>query len=219
MKSVIKNTNDIISKKTAKILINIGSINFSPNKPFKLTSGKFSPVYCDCRRIISFPKERTKLINFATKKIKNESFFNKITNISGGETAGIPFSALIASKLNLPMTYIRKEKKKFGKKEQIEGILNKSENVILVEDLITDGGSKLSFINALEEKKVKLRAIFVIFNYGIFFNKFQHKNQSIKLIHLTTWKDVIQVAFSMNKINLKEKKIIIDFLKEIGVKN
>ena len=91
--------------------------------------------------------------------------------------------------------------------------------MILVEDLITDGGSKLSFINALEEKKGKLRAIFVIFNYGIFFNKFQHKNKSIKLIHLTTWKDVVQMAFSMNKITLKEKKIINDFLKEIGVKN
>lgn len=211
--------NDTISKKSAEILLKIGSINFSPNKQFKLTSGKYSPVYCDCRRIISFPKERTKLINFAIEKLKNEKFFDKITNISGGETAGIPFSALIASKLNLPMTYIRKQKKKFGRKEQIEGILKKSEKVILVEDLITDGGSKLNFINVLLEQKAILKAILVIFNYGIFYDKFIFNDKNIKLIHLTSWRDVIEVAIKMKKISMKDKNTIIHFLSKLGVKN
>ena len=102
-----------ISFKSAEILLNLGCVNFSPKKQFKLTSGKFSPVYCDCRRLISFPKERKKLINYAVQKIKNSKNFKKINNIAGGESAGIPFATLIAQKLKYPMVYIRKEQKKF----------------------------------------------------------------------------------------------------------
>ena len=134
-----------ISEKAAEILIDLKCINFSPKKQFKLTSGKKSPVYCDCRRIISFPKERKRLIDFGITKLKEKSKFNNVTNIAGGESAGIPFAAFIAQKLNLPMTYIRKEKKKFGKNSQIEGLLNQKDNVLLAEDLMTDGGSKLKF--------------------------------------------------------------------------
>ena len=107
---------DNISDKAAEILIDIGSVNFSPNKPFKLTSGKYSPVYCDCRRIISFPKERKMLMDFAINIISKKGILKKITNISGGETAGIPFSSFIASELELPMTYIRKKKRIWEKR-------------------------------------------------------------------------------------------------------
>ena len=208
-----------ISDKAAEILIDIGSVNFSPDKPFKLTSGKFSPVYCDCRRIISFPVERKKLIKFAITKIKERGFFEEITNIAGGETAGIPFSSLIASELNLPMTYIRKQKKEFGKKEQIEGIMKKSDNVILVEDLLTDGGSKLEFINAIENKGAEIRAIFVIFNYGIFKNYFSYNRKMIDLIYLTRWENILKVAKIKKKISEKDIKKIWFFLKTLGVKN
>ena len=95
-----------ISFKTAEVLINLKCINFSPKKQFKLTSGKKSPVYCDCRRLISFPKERELLIKFAVKKIKNLKNFKKIKSIAGGESAGIPFASYISSKLKLPMVYI-----------------------------------------------------------------------------------------------------------------
>ena len=135
---------------TAEILLDLKCINFSPKKQFKLTSGKKSPIYCDCRRLISFPKEMKTITNLAVKKIKSLNNLKKISNIAGGESAGIPFATLIASKLNLPMTYIRKEKKKFGKNSQIEGVIRPKENVILVEDLMTDGGSKLTFFQALE---------------------------------------------------------------------
>ena len=104
-----------ISEKAAEILIDLKCINFSPKKQFKLTSGKKSPVYCDCRRIISFPEEREKLIDFGISKLKEKPKFKKISNIAGGESAGIPFAAFIAQKLNLPMTYIRKEKKNLVK--------------------------------------------------------------------------------------------------------
>ena len=92
---------------------------------------------------------------------------NSITNIAGGESAGIPYASLLAQKLKLPLSYIRKERKKFGKKSQIEGNIKYNDKVLLVEDLITDGSSKYNFIEAVEEVGGRIKAIFVIFNYGI----------------------------------------------------
>ena len=204
---------------TAEILLDLKCINFSPKKQFKLTSGKKSPIYCDCRRLISFPKEMKTITNLAVKKIKSLNNLKKISNIAGGESAGIPFASLIASKLNLPMTYIRKEKKKFGKNSQIEGVIRPKENVILVEDLMTDGGSKLRFFQALENAKCDIKALFVIFNYGIIEKNFKFKKKKISLISLTNWSAVLKVARKKNIINEKDILIIYDFLRSIGVKN
>ena len=204
---------------TAEILLDLKCINFSPKKQFKLTSGKKSPIYCDCRRLISFPKEMKIITNLAVKKIKSLNNLKKISNIAGGESAGIPFATLIASKLNLPMTYIRKEKKKFGKNSQIEGVIRPKENVILVEDLMTDGGSKLRFFQALENAKCDIKALFVIFNYGIIEKNFKFKKKKISLISLTNWSAVLKVARKKNIINEKDILIIYDFLRSIGVKN
>jgi len=204
---------------TAEILLDLKCINFSPKKQFKLTSGKKSPIYCDCRRLISFPKEMKTITNLAVKKIKSLNNLKKISNIAGGESAGIPFATLIASKLNLPMTYIRKEKKKFGKNSQIEGVIKPKENVILVEDLMTDGGSKLRFFQALENAKCDIKALFVIFNYGIIEKNFKFKKKKISLISLTNWSAVLKVARKKNIINEKDILIIYDFLRSIGVKN
>ena len=204
---------------TAEILLDLKCINFSPKKQFKLTSGKKSPIYCDCRRLISFPKEMKTITNLAVKKIKSLNNLKKISNIAGGESAGIPFATLIASKLNLPMTYIRKEKKKFGKNSQIEGVIRPEENVILVEDLMTDGGSKLRFFQALENAKCDTKALFVIFNYGIIEKNFIFKKKKISLISLTNWSAVLKVARKKNIINEKDIMIINDFLRSIGVKN
>ena len=208
-----------ISYLAAETLIDIGAVNFSPKKKFKLTSGKFSPVYCDCRKIISFPKERKRLMEFALNIIKDKSFFKKITNISGGETAGIPFSSFLSSKLNLPMTYIRKEKKKFGKKSQIEGIMTKNDHVILVEDLITDGGSKLEFLRAIENSGAKIEAIFVIFNYGIFQDFFNYKKKKINLISLTNWKCILEVVENKKILTSDELSIVKNFLETLNIKN
>jgi len=204
---------------TAEILLNLKCINFSPKKQFKLTSGKKSPIYCDCRRLISFPKEMKTITNLAVKKIKSLNNLKKVSNIAGGESAGIPFATLIASKLNLPMTYIRKEKKKFGKNSQIEGVIKPKENVILVEDLMTDGGSKLKFFQALENAKCDTKALFVIFNYGIIEKNFKFKKKKITLVSLTNWNAVLKVARKKKIINEKDIMIINDFLKSIGVKN
>lgn len=208
-----------ISIQSAEILIDIGSVNFNVKKRFKLTSGKLSPVYCDCRRIISFPSERKKLISFLIKKLKSKDYFKSINNISGGETAGIPFASFVSSKLNLPMTYIRKQKKEFGRKEQIEGIIKEKDEVLLIEDLITDGGSKWDFLKAVKEKKAITRAIAVIFNYGLYENFITYKKKKIDLISLTNWKYILYVAKKKEILSKKDINYIQNFLISLGIKN
>jgi orotate phosphoribosyltransferase len=207
------------SKLAAEILIDLQCINFSPKKQFKLTSGKKSPVYCDCRRIISFPNQRKKLMQLGIKVIKDKLDLSSINNIAGGESAGIPFASFVANQLNLPMTYIRKEKKKFGKNSQIEGIIKNKDKVLLVEDLMTDGGSKLKFIDALNLVKAETSGIFVIFNYGIVEKFLIHKKKKINIFYLTNWKFVLEAAFRKKILNTKEIRVVEDFLMTIGVKN
>ena len=208
-----------ISFKSAEILLNLGCVNFSPKKQFKLTSGKSSPVYCDCRRLISFPKERKKLIQYAIQKIKNSKKFNKINNIAGGESAGIPFATLIAEKLGYPMIYIRKEKKKFGRTSQIEGLIKKNDKILLVEDLMTDGGSKVRFLEAVDKVNAETELIFVIFNYGIKNKFFYFKKKKIDLICLTNWAALLKVGITKKLINYSDLEIIKKFLFSIGVKS
>ena len=208
-----------ISEEAAEILIDLKCINFSPKKQFKLTSGKKSPVYCDCRRIISFPEEREKLIDFGISKLKEKPKLKEISNIAGGESAGIPFAAFIAQKLNLPMTYIRKEKKKFGKNSQIEGLLNQKDNVLLAKDLMTDGGSKLIFLDAIEKLGAKVSGIFVIFNYGIIKDYYLFKKKKIDVISLTNWSHILNVASRKKILKNDEVKIVESFLEKMKVKS
>ena len=109
-----------ISSKTAKILIETKCVDFSLKKKFLLTSGKKSPIYCDCRRLISFPEQRKKIINYAIEKINNDRTCKNIHNIAGGESAGIPFASFISQKMDLPLSYIRKEKKNLEKTRKLK---------------------------------------------------------------------------------------------------
>ena len=188
---------DYFKNKTAKILLDIKAINFQPKKPFKLTSGKLSPVYVDCRKIISHLKERRLIINMGSKLIKKRMNLKKIDYIAGGETAGIPYASWLSEKLNKPMIYIRKKPKGFGKLSQIEGELKKNSRVLLIEDLSTDGKSKINFCNAIKKAGGKIKDIFVIFNYDIYPDTIFNRNK-LKIHFLTNWK------FIMN--NLKKKK-------------
>ena len=208
-----------ISNETASILLKKKCIEFSFKKKFQLTSGRKSIVYCDCRKIISYTNERDKLINFALKKIKLDKTLNSLTNIAGGESAGIPYASLLAQKLKLPLSYIRKERKKFGKKSQIEGNIKYNDKVLLVEDLITDGSSKYNFIDAVEEVGARIKAIFVIFNYGINKEFLEYNGKKIKIISLAKWEDVINILKLKNIFPQKEISSIVNFLSSMGIKN
>ena len=182
----------------AKILIDIESIKFSFDKHFTLTSGYKSPVYVDCRKIISFVKERNTILDFAKEYFKENNLEFDI--LAGGETAGIPYAALLSEKLQKRMIYVRKKSKGFGKNQQIEGYYTKGQKAILIEDLATDGKSKVIFVEALRNSGLEVSDIFVVFYYDIFdINKTPLGHMNIKIHSLCTWKNIINVI-SVNKL-------------------
>ena len=187
--------------KVAQILIDIESVRFSFDKPFTLTSGLKSPVYVDCRKIISYVSERSIILNYAIEYFKENKIEFEI--LAGGETAGIPYAAFFSQILKKPMIYIRKKPKGFGKDQQIEGNYTKNQKAILIEDLATDGGSKIIFVNALRDANIQVSDIFVVFYYDIFnINKSPLGSLNVKIHSLCTWKNIISV--------LTEKKLFSD---------
>jgi orotate phosphoribosyltransferase len=181
--------------RTADFLWQIQAVNFSPDEPFTLTSGRKSPVYIDCRRIISFPEARTAITDMAVALIEREIGRDRLDAVAGGETAGIPFAAWITDRLGLPMLYVRKKPKGFGRMAQIEGDMPEGCRVLLVEDLATDAGSKLAFIEALRAAGARVTDCFVVFHYGIFPASTEAlKAIGVRLHGLTTWRDVVASA-------------------------
>ena len=185
---------------TAEILINIESIKFSFNNPFTLTSGKKSPVYVDCRKIISFTKERKIILDYAEDYFKNNNIEFDI--LAGGETAGIPYASFLSERMQKKMIYIRKKPKEFGKTQQIEGSFNSKDKVILIEDLATDGGSKALFVEALRNSDLIINDIFVIFFYNIFKKSREILSSlNVNMHYLCTWKNIINILEKNKKIS------------------
>ncbi|MGB0844693.1 MAG: orotate phosphoribosyltransferase, partial [Alphaproteobacteria bacterium] len=159
---------ELIASLTAKMLLEIKAVHFRSDEPYMLTSGLASPVYIDCRKLISYPRIRSTLMDFAVSILQRDAGFEKFDAVAGGETAGIPFSAWIADRMELPMQYVRKKPKGFGRDAQIEGNIEEGQNVLLVEDLTTDGGSKLKFCDAIRKAGAECTDTFVVFFYDIF---------------------------------------------------
>ena len=201
-----------IARKAAKILLEIEAVHFRSDPPFTLTSGAVSPVYIDCRKIISFPKERDMLMDYGVKQVAATADFD---SVAGGETAGIPFAAWFAQRMDLPMQYIRKKPKGFGRDARIEGQLNEGDNVLLVEDLATDGGSKVSFVDAIREAGGQCGHTFVVFFYDIFPGTEKIMGDAgLTLHYLTTWREVLEEAESMGSFDASTLKAVRAFLDE-----
>ena len=184
-----------IAELTARMYLDTGAVRFMDGKPFIFTSGWASPVYNDSRWLISFPDVRSTLMDFAVATIGRDVGLGEIDAVAGGETAGIPFAAWVADRLHLPMQYVRKKAKGFGRGAQIEGKLMPGQRVLLVEDLATDGKSKVNFINAIRDGEGRCEHCFVLFFYDIYpQSKKILGDIGVKLHALTTWKDVLSVA-------------------------
>ncbi len=177
----------------AALLWDTGAIAFRPETPFRLTSGLLSPTYVDCRRLIAFPKARAKLMDWLEDGLFNDATPKADTlAIAGGETAGIPYAAFLAERRALPMVYVRKKPKGFGRNARIEGHLPEGQRVILVEDLATDGGSKIAFAEALRESGAYLDQIGVIFCYArsqTLLARLAHAQ--LRLFALASWEHVL----------------------------
>ena len=200
-------------QKIADLLLKIGCVNINFRKKFTLTSGKLSPVYVDCRKLVSFPNEREIVINEMAKMIRKK--YKGSILVAGGETAGIPYSSYICQKLKLPMIYIRKKPKGFGKGKLIEGEYKSKSKSILIEDMATDGGSKIHFIKAMRKNNLLVKDIFVIFYYDIYPSaKKNIKKMNVNLNHLTSWNDILDV--SLNYISNSEHQRLKEYLFNIS---
>ena len=200
-----------IARLTARMLLEIGAVNFNTDEPYTLASGLPSPSYIDCRKLISYPRIRSTLMDFLTITVMRNAGFEAFDNIAGGETAGIPFAALVAERMALPMTYVRKKPKGYGRNARIEGDMSEGQRVLLVEDLTTDGGSKLSFVDAIRETGASCGHTAVIFYYDIFPETQKTLgDHGVELHHLCTWWDVLaeakaQGAFAKETLDEVEK--------------
>ncbi|MGR3615181.1 MAG: orotate phosphoribosyltransferase [Paracoccaceae bacterium] len=184
-----------IARLSARMLLEIGAVNFNTDEPYILASGLPSPSYIDCRKLISYPRIRSTLMDFMTITVMRNAGFEAFDNIAGGETAGIPFAALVAERMALPMTYVRKKPKGYGRNARIEGAMSEGERVLLVEDLTTDGGSKLSFVDAIRDTGATCGHTAVIFYYDIFPETVKTLgDHGIELHYLCTWWDVLAEA-------------------------
>ena len=202
------------SKLTARMLLEINAINFNVENPFSLSSGFLSPSYIDCRKIISYPKVRAKITELMIKKIEQEIGPEVVKYIIGGETAGIPFASLVADKLQLPLSYVRKKTKKYGKNKLIEGEIFSERECLLIEDLMTDGASKINFIQNIREHKIRCNHGMVVFNYDIFpETRTRLKENNIKIHYLASWRDVYDELIAnstFDKFTTKQIKNFID---------
>lgn len=185
----------LMAELTAKMLLEVEAVRINVAEPFITTSGWATPVYTDCRKLISYPRLRNTLMDFAVSTIMRDIGFEHLDGIAGGETAGIPFAAWVADRLMLPMQYVRKKPKGFGRRAQIEGDLSDGDNILLVEDMATDGQSKFLFTDALRNAGANVSHAFVIFYYDIFaHSQAMFDENQVTLHRLATWWDVLKVC-------------------------
>ena len=179
----------------AGILLDTKSVLLNAREPFTYTSGRKGPAYADCRRLISFPKEWDTLMGFAADILENEVGTKNIDYIAGGETAGIPYAAFIAQRMQKPMLYIRKKPKGFGRMAQIEGhIEGDNKKIVLIEDVQNFGVSVKIFIDALRAAGNTVENLLVIFSHGHESSKRNMEEMGVTLHALCTWRDVLEVA-------------------------
>lgn len=196
----------IVSEKVARILLDTKAISLNSKKPFRYTSGIISPVYTDCRLLISFPKERKTIIDFFIKAIKKT--YPAIDVIAGTSTAGIPWASWVADALNLPMIYVRGSTKDHGKKNQIEGIIKKEQKIVVIEDLISTAGSSIETVMAIRKNRAYVSYVFSIITYGMKKSEINFKKYNIKPVSLTNFHTILRIAQMQNYISKNDQNII-----------
>ena len=190
------------AKKTAEFLLQIKAIKLQPNNPFTWASGWNSPIYCDNRITLSHHTTRTfikeELANLVLEK------FGKPDVIAGVATGAIAHGILVAQELRLPFVYIRPEPKSHGRKNQIEGSIERGQTVVVIEDLISTGGSSLKAVNVLQEAGCKVRGMAAIFTYGFSLSVDNFKNANCDLITLSNYENLIDQALATGYISEQE---------------
>ena len=198
--------NKSTAKKTAEVLLQINAIKLNPKNPFTWASGWKSPIYCDNRLVLSFPVVRSFIKEEIAKNIEIE--FGKPDVIAGVATGAIGIGALVAEYLGLPFVYVRPEAKKHGRQNQIEGFIEKGQNVVVVEDLISTGKSSLVAVDALKAAEVNVKGRVAIFTYGFDVSKENFKSNNVNLFTLSNYESLLEQALDTNFINQNELDIL-----------
>ncbi|WP_299521572.1 orotate phosphoribosyltransferase [Winogradskyella sp.] len=194
------------AKKTAEVLLQINAIKLQPNNPFTWASGWKSPIYCDNRIVLSYPLIRNYIRETMAKHI--EAHYGKPDVIAGVATGAIGIGALVAEYLNLPFVYVRPEAKNHGRKNQIEGHVEKGQSVVVIEDLISTGKSSLNAVNALKEAEVNIKGMVAIFSYGFDVATKNFHDAKVELHTLGNYENLLEQALDTNYITKKEQDIL-----------
>ncbi len=194
--------NKSTAKKTAEVLLQINAIKLSPNKPFTWASGWKSPIYCDNRIVLSFPPIRNYIREKMARHIEKQ--YGKPDVIAGVATGAIGIGALVAEYLGLPFVYVRPDTKKHGRQNQIEGFIQKGQNVVVVEDLISTGKSSLNAVKALKEAKVNVKGMVAIFTYGFDIAAKNFEDQNVTIYTLSNYENLLEQALDTQYITTKD---------------
>ena len=190
------------AKKTAELLLQIKAIKLSPTDPFTWASGWKSPIYCDNRITLSFPAVRVFLKEEIAKIVELE--YGKPDVIAGVATGAIAVGVLVAQELGIPFVYVRPEPKKHGRKNLIEGHLERGQNVVVIEDLISTGNSSLQAVDALKEHGAVVKGMVAIFSYGFDVATKNFKEKNVNLKTLSNYENLLDQALDSSYITEKE---------------
>lgn len=206
-------------QRVAEALIDAGAVQIRPNDPFQLASGRPSPVYVDVRRLISFPEPRHEVIQGLVQAARAEIGTDNFDVVAGGETAGIPFASFLALELDLPLIYVRKQPKGYGRGQRIEGHLGEGTRVLLVEDLVTDGGSKLAFQRGILDAGAQIDDCLCVFEYASERAELHEARDSLRshgleLTSLTDWDEMLKALRARNSISSEDHEAVLAFLRD-----
>jgi orotate phosphoribosyltransferase len=197
------------AKKTAELLLQINAIKLKPENPFLWASGWKSPIYCDNRIILSYPAIRNYVREEMAKQV--ELLYGKPDIIAGVATGAIGIGMLVADYLGLPFVYIRPEAKSHGRQNKIEGVLEKNQTVVIIEDLISTGKSSLNAVEALKESGARVKGMLAIFTYGFDVATENFKENNIELHTLSDYNHLIQQASDSNYIREEQFKTLLEW--------
>jgi orotate phosphoribosyltransferase len=187
-----------MKKEIAAHLLEIGAVSLEPNEPFTWSSGLKSPIYCDNRLTLAYPNVRSAIADGLAALIRTH--FSDAEVIAGTATAGIPHAAWVSERLNLPMCYVRSQAKGHGKGKQIEGKVEKGQKVVVVEDLISTGGSSLNAVRALREEGCQVLGVVAIFTYGLEKGKQAFAENNVEVHTLTDYGTLIETAVELGVV-------------------
>jgi orotate phosphoribosyltransferase len=197
------------AEKTAELLLQINAIKLNPRNPFTWASGWKSPIYCDNRLTLSFPLIRNYIREEFEKVIDKQ--FGKPDVIAGVATGAIGIGMLVAEIMGLPFVYVRPEPKKHGRQNQVEGFLQKGQNVVVVEDLISTGGSSIQAVEALRAAGANVKGMVAIFTYGFAISEENFKNAHVELFTLSNYGHLLNLAVAKRYITEDEQSTLLEW--------